>query len=135
MLQVNEAASSLLQALPAPVSERLQAAAAAVEPTLKEFTTYAYSDPKAGAAAATVAVGLPLFVYWRARLSGYAGQLPPARAKAQLNRKNTLLIDIRCALHSMQPLQWLWACPCLCTGKLGLVGMLVSYHQQQPRLS
>ena len=96
VLQVNEATSSLLQALPPEVSERLQAAAAIVDPTVKEVSTYLYSDPKAGAAAATVAVGLPLFAYYQARLSGYAGQLPPLKANSFLkNRKNALLVDIR----------------------------------------
>ncbi|DBB10659.1 TPA: hypothetical protein ACH3X3_007167 [Trebouxia sp. C0006] len=93
--QVSGAASSLMDSLPAPAAEALQAAAAAVQPTTEKLWAYASSDPKAGAAAAGLAVGLPLLAFWRARLAGYSGQLQPAKALELLNKSNSLLIDIR----------------------------------------
>jgi len=94
-VQVSGAASFLMEALPAPAAEALQAAAAAVQPTTEKLWAYASSDPKAGAAAAGLAVGLPLLAFWRARLAGYSGQLQPAKALELLNKSNSLLIDIR----------------------------------------
>ncbi|KAL0031642.1 hypothetical protein WJX77_011344 [Trebouxia sp. C0004] len=93
--QVSGAASSMMEALPAPAAEALQAAAAAVQPTTDKLWAYVSSDPKAGAAATGLAVGLPLLAFWRARLAGYSGQLQPAKALQLLNKSNSLLIDIR----------------------------------------
>lgn len=93
--QVSDAASSLLDALPAPAAEALQAAASAIQPGANALWGYASSGPKAGATAAGLAVGLPLLAFWRARLSGYSGQLPPDKALQLLNKSNSLLIDIR----------------------------------------
>lgn len=93
--QVSEAASSLLDALPAPAAEAVQAAASVIQPGADALWSYATSDPKAGATVAGLAVGLPLIAFWRARLSGYSGQLPPDKALQLLNRSNSLLIDIR----------------------------------------
>ncbi|KAL3142509.1 hypothetical protein ABBQ38_002832 [Trebouxia sp. C0009 RCD-2024] len=93
--QVNDAASSVMDALPAPAAEALQAAASAIQPGADRLWGYVNSDPKAGAAAAGLAVGLPLLTYWRARLSGYSGQLQPKKALDLLNKSNTLLVDIR----------------------------------------
>lgn len=93
--QISGAASSLMDSLPAPAAEALQAAAAAVQPTTDKLWAYASSDPKAGAAATGLAVGLPLLAFWRARLAGYSGQLQPAKALELLNKSNSLLIDIR----------------------------------------
>ena len=99
--QVTDAASSLLDALPAPAAEALQAAASAIQPGADAFWSYATSNPKAGATAAGLAVGLPLLAFWKARLSGYSGQLPPDKALQLLNKSNSLLIDIRYILaHS-----------------------------------
>ena len=95
LLQVGDAASSVLDAVPAPVSEALQAAFSAVQPSADAFWTYARSDPKAGATAAGLLVGLPLLAFWRARLSGYSGQLQPAKVLDLLNKTNSLLVDIR----------------------------------------
>ena len=86
-----------MDALPAPAAEALQAAAAAVQPSTDKLWAYASSDPKAGAAATGLVVGLPLLALWRARLGGYSGQLQPAKAFELLNRSDTLLIDIRYA--------------------------------------
>lgn len=95
MSQVNDAASSVMDALPAPAAEAVQAAASAIQPGADRLWAYVNSDPKAGAAAAGLAVGLPLLAYWRARLSGYSGQLQPKKALDLLNKSNTLLVDIR----------------------------------------
>lgn len=99
MLQVNDAASSVMDALPAPAAEALQAAASAIQPGADRLWAYVNSNPQAGAAAAGLAVGLPLLTYWRARLSGYSGQLQPKKALDLLNKSNTLLVDIRYILH------------------------------------
>lgn len=93
--QVSEAAASIMDALPAPAAEALQAVAAAVQPSTDKLWAYASSDPKAGAAATGLVVGLPLLALWRARLGGYSGQLQPAKAFELLNKSDTLLIDIR----------------------------------------
>ena len=94
-LQVSGAVSSLLDALPAPAAEALQAAATAIQPGTDRLWGYVSSDPKAGAAATGLAVGLPLLAFWRARLAGYSGQLPPAKALELLNKSNSLLVDVR----------------------------------------
>lgn len=96
MSQVSDAASAVLDALPPPAAEALQAAASAVQPAAEAVWAYATSDPKAGATVAGLAVGLPLLSFWRARLSGYSGMLPPDKVLQLLNKSNSLLIDIRC---------------------------------------
>lgn len=93
--QVSGAVSSLLDALPAPAAEALQAAGTAIQPGTDRLWGYVSTDPKAGAAAAGLAVGLPLLAFWRARLAGYSGQLPPAKALELLNKSNSLLVDVR----------------------------------------
>ena len=99
MPQVTDAASSVMDALPAPAAEALQAAASAIQPGADRVWAYANSDPKAGAAVAGLAVGLPLLAFWRARLAGYSGQLQPDKALERLNKNNSLLIDIRYIVH------------------------------------
>ena len=96
---MNDAASSVMDALPAPAAEAIQAAASAIQPGAERLWAYVNSNPKAGTAAAGLAVGLPLVTYWRARLSGYSGQLQPNKALDLLNKSNTLLVDIRYSLH------------------------------------
>lgn len=98
MSQVSDAASAVLDALPPPAAEALQAAASAIQPAAAAVWAYATSDPKAGATVAGLAVGLPLLSFWRARLSGYSGLLPPDKVLQLLNKSNSLLIDIRCVL-------------------------------------
>ena len=102
MVQANQAASSLIEALPAPASEALesaatalQSAATALQPTADELRQYISSDPKVGAAAAGVVFGIPLLANWKARFAGYSGQLQPDKAADMLNRRNFALIDIR----------------------------------------
>lgn len=92
---MSNAVSSVVDLLPAPAAEALQAAASSIQPTADALLTYAYSDPKAGAAAAGLVLGLPLLSYWRFRLSGYSGPLQPAKALELLKKSNSLLIDIR----------------------------------------
>ena len=95
MLQASQAASSLLDAIPAPAAEALQSAANALQPGADRLWQYVSSDPKVGAATAGVAVGVPLLANWRARFAGYSGQVQPDKAAELLNKRNFALIDIR----------------------------------------